>query len=46
MLREGGQGVLQHEAGEEDGVEDGEAVEQVGKSPLQLHILLVQCPHA
>ena len=45
MLREGGQGVLEQEAGEEEGVEDGEAVKQVGKAPFQLNILLVKCPH-
>ena len=45
VLREGGHGVLQQEAGEEEGVEDGEAVEQVRKAPFQFDILLVKCPH-
>ena len=33
VLGEGGQGVLEDDAGEEDGVKDGEAVQQVGTAP-------------
>ena len=46
VLREGGHGVLQEDAGEKDGVEDGETVEQVCKAPFQLNVLFVECPHA
>ena len=45
MLREGGDGVLEEETGEEEGVKDGKAVQQVRKAPFQLNILLVKCPH-
>ena len=43
-LGEAGQGELGHHAHQEDGVEDGEALEEVGEAGLQLHVLLVEGP--
>ena len=43
-LGEAGQGELGHHAHQEDGVEDGEALEEVGEARLQLHVLLVEGP--
>ena len=43
-LGEAGQGELGHHAHEEDGVEDGEALEEVGEAGLELHVLLVEGP--
>ena len=46
VLRQLRHGKLEGDAGEEDAVEDGEALQQVGKAGLQLDILLGQRPHA
>ena len=43
-LGDAGQGELGHHAHQEDGVEDGEALEEVGEARLQLHVLLVEGP--
>ena len=45
VLGELGHGELEGDTGEEDAVEDGEALEQVSKAWLQLHVLLVQRPN-
>ena len=46
VLGDLGHGELEGDGGEEDAVKDGEALQQVGKAWLKLHILLVQGPNA
>ena len=46
VVRDLGHGELEGDGGEEDAVKDGEALQQVGKAWLKLHILLVQRPNA
>ena len=46
VLGQLGHGELEGDAGEEDAVKDGEALQQVCKAWLQLNILLVQGPNA
>ena len=45
QLRQAGQGVLQQDAGQEDQVKHGQALEQVGEGRLELNILLGEGPH-
>ena len=46
VLRQLGQGELEGDAGEEDAVKNGEALQQVCEAWLELYILLVQRPNA